>query len=114
MKIIALILCLVCLPASAAQHIQRASIDALMADPAALDVLMHAEIWVFKSSTDGNYYTAIRALVDEPSGGVTRECLLWRRGTTDFGPLIPRFHRYTMFYTNGVNMDPAMLDWCIG
>jgi len=113
-KLLIFFLLLFSFPALAAQHIQRASIDFLMASPEALDAISHAEIWVFKSTVDGGYYTAVRGLIDESNGGVTRECILWKRGQLPLEPLVKRFHLWTLFYTNGQNiMDTAMLDWCI-
>ena len=113
MKNLALLLLLACSPAWPAQHIQRASIDFLLSSPEALDVLSHAEIWVFKSTTDGEYYVAVRGLVDEINGGVTRECPLWKRGTVPAPSTIKVFHHYTLFFTNSDGLDTVMKDWCI-
>jgi len=60
MKKLALIFLLFCSPAWAAQPIQQASIDFLLSRPETLDVLMHAETWVFKSMADEKIYTAER------------------------------------------------------
>jgi len=112
-KSLSLLFLLFCSPAWPAQHIQRASIEFIMNSPEALDVLLHAEIWVFKSSTDDQFYTSIRALVDETAGGTTRECILWKRGTIPAPATIQVFHHYTLFFTNSDGLDTVMKDWCI-
>ena len=115
MKSIAIfiVVLLACSPAWPAQHIQRASLDFLLTSPEALDLLSHAEIWVFKSTVDGNFYTAVRFLEDGINGGTTRKCVLWQRGVIPPEATIQMFHHYTLFYTNTTGLDIAMKDWCI-